>query len=60
MSNILKDSKIDPKIIEYINEEEFCETFHKLPSEVREMDVFDYDVYCAILQGKNEGSKKDP
>ncbi len=58
INQILKDAKIEPRILRLINEEAMCETFHKLPSEIREMDLHDYRVLCAILQGKQEGQKK--
>lgn len=57
---IVEEAKLDLRILELINEEAICETFHKLPSEVREMDIFDYDVYCAILQGRQEVIKNKP
>lgn len=57
IGNILTEAKINPKIIELVNEEAMCETFHKLPKDIREMSIFDYDVYCAILGGRQEAMR---
>lgn len=54
---IIKEAGINPRILELINEEAICETFHKLPGEVREMDCYDFDTYSAILQGRQEAQK---
>ena len=55
---IIKEANIDPKILRVIEKEIFCETFHKLPSEIDKMDVFDYDCFSAVLAGRIEANKE--
>ena len=54
---IIKDSNLNPKILRMIELEIFCETFHKLPNEIREMNTFDYDCFSAILNGRQDSIK---
>ena len=55
---LIKDGKLDPKILRIINEISVAESMSMTLEQVRDMDPIDFDLICAFFSGRDKGIKQ--